>query len=172
MLVLKRFRWLSLPLWLIVSFGAIALDFEEEPKWAESAVLLPPLPKDQDLLRFDVSRLSHNTFYVDASSISVGDDGVVRYTLVIESPSGVRNISYEGMRCNTAERRAYAFGVSGSGWGAVRQQAWQSIRGNSMNRHYAALFSEYFCAPGSEVRSAGDALTALRRGGVGVTATP
>lgn len=172
MLAPKRFLWLSLPLWLLASFGAIALDLEDGPKWAESAVVLPSQPKDRDLVRFDVSRLSRNAFFVDSASLSVGDDGVVRYTLVIESPSGIRNVSYEGMRCSTAERRVYAFGGAGGGWSPAQQQSWQAIRGNSLNRHYAALFSEYFCVPGSEVRSVGDVLAALRRGGVGVMTTP
>jgi hypothetical protein len=153
----KRFLWLSLPLWLLASFGAIALDLEDGPKWAESAVVLPSQPKDRDLVRFDVSRLSRNAFFVDSASLSVGDDGVVRYTLVIESPSGIRNVSYEGMRCSTAERRVYAFGGAGGGWSPAQQQS---------------LFSEYFCVPGSEVRSVGDVLAALRRGGVGVMTTP
>jgi hypothetical protein len=174
LLVLARkiLRWLCIALWLLASCEAVAIDLDDEPKWAESPVVLPSPPKDSDLLRFDVSRASRNVFYVDAASLSVGDDGVVRFTLVIESPSGVKNISYEGMRCSSAERRVYAFGEVGGGWSLARQQAWQVIRGNSLNRHYAALYSEYFCIPGREVRSASDALTVLRRGGVNITTMP
>ena len=37
----------------------------------------------------------------------------LRFTLVIVSPSGARNVSYEGMNCSTGERRLYAFGRPG-----------------------------------------------------------
>lgn len=168
MQALKVVRWGGLLLLLAASFGAAAWDADEETKWVESAIALPAPPKDENLLRFEVSRLTSNIFYIDAVSLSIGDDGVVRYTLVVQSPSGVRNVSYEGMRCSTAERRSYAYGAADGGWSPARQSAWSRIRGNSLNRQYAALFSEYFCVPGSEVTSAVAAVSALRRGGAGM----
>ena len=42
------------------------------------------------------------------TSLTVGTDGVVRYTVVVTSPAGARNVNYEGIRCDTYEWRLYA----------------------------------------------------------------
>ena len=142
---------------------------DEESTWTEAEVSstnFPALPKDENLIPFDVSRLSSNTFFVDAASISMGKDEVIRYTLVIKSPSGTRNISYEGMRCTTTERRAYAFASNNGNWSPSRRSGWQTIQGNSLNRHYAALYASYFCPPGAEIISATAAISILRKGGI------
>lgn len=53
-------------------------------------------------------------FFVDAATLSVSDDGIVRYVLVARSPGGVDNVSLEGMRCATSEVRIYALGRDGA----------------------------------------------------------
>jgi len=56
-------------------------------------------------------RLRH---YIDGRHISVGADEVVRYTLVLESRSGVRNLSFEGLRCTpNGAFKVYAYGNQG-----------------------------------------------------------
>lgn len=54
---------------------------------------------------FRVGAITDTHYFIDGSTISVGADQVIRYTLVIVSSSGAQNISYEGMRCLTAEKR-------------------------------------------------------------------
>ncbi|MDR2678814.1 MAG: CNP1-like family protein, partial [Zoogloeaceae bacterium] len=65
----------------------------EKPEWKENEVALPPYPQDGDLISLYVSATAQNRFFVDLANLSVGSDGVVRYTLVVISPSGVRNVS-------------------------------------------------------------------------------
>lgn len=165
---MRVFKHLILAALLALGAGQAAaiIEFEEGPAWAESSVSLPLPPQESSLQGFLVSALATNRFFVDTNSVSVGDDGVVRFTLVIQAPSGVRNVSYEGMRCSTGERRAYAYGAADGTWSPARQSDWQRIRSTLINRHYAALFSEYFCIPGAEVRTASAAVEALRHGGV------
>ncbi|MDR2165720.1 MAG: CNP1-like family protein [Zoogloeaceae bacterium] len=122
--------------------------FEEKPEWKENEVELPPYPKDEDLARFYVSATARNRFFVDLAHLSVGSDGVVRYTLVIVSPAGVRNVTREGMRCQTAERRIYASGRLDGVWSKTRGERWFPVREATANRHHAALYSEFFCPGG------------------------
>lgn len=121
-------------------------DFDDINKpWQEIAIQLPPLPQKENLLEFDVGPATTMTFAVDGKSISVGDDAVVRYTLVSRSPSGAENISYEGIRCETQERKLYAFGHKDAGWTRSRRDKWERYTGTVANSQHAALARDYFC---------------------------
>lgn len=125
---------------------------------------LPAFPKDVDLKAFYVSPTTDNRFYIDRKSVSVVDDGVVRYTLVVVSSSGSRNVSFEGMRCESGEIRRYAFGRADGTWSKSRNARWEPIEGGAVrNRHHAALFGEYFCPAGGIVGTAAEAIRALDR---------
>lgn len=150
------------------SAGVLAAGFDseyEEKRWEEVEAQLPAFPKPESLDSFFVSATTDNKFMVDRDSISVGADGVVRYTLVVLSSSGVQNVSYDGLRCATAERRLYAFGRSDKTWSKARSNQWSKIQENTLNRHHAALFFEFFCPNGNIVRDANEARMALRSGG-------
>lgn len=137
----------------------------EELIWEEIQPQLPAAPKEAALLPFFVSASTQNRFFVDGDSISVGSDGVVRYALVVVSAAGARNVSYEGIRCDTGERRLYAFGRADGSWSKARGNAWVKIKDSSLNRQHAALYNEYFCPIGNIVRDADEARMALRAGG-------
>lgn len=134
-------------------------------RWQESEVSMPAPPARERLQAFYVSATTENRFMLDPETISVGNDGVVRYVLIVESASGARNVSYEGIRCESAERRLYAFGRADGSWSPARGKLWVPIQGNSLNRQHAALYSEYFCPNGTIVRNADEARAALRAGG-------
>lgn len=140
-------------------------DDEEKKAWQEMEVHFPAFPQPDKLIPFEVSATTNNRFLIDGDSLSVGSDGVLRYTLVIVSPSGAQNISYEGMRCATGERRVYALGRADRTWSKARTDRWQPVAENTLNRQHAALFSDYFCAIGVPLRDADDARRALLYGG-------
>ncbi len=148
--------------------SSVAAEFDneyDEKPWAEVEVRLPSFPEPGNLVQFRVGSVADTTFFVDAQSLSYGADGVLRFTLEVVSPSGVRNISYEGMRCETGERRFYAFGRADRTWSKARGNQWVKISGTSSN-HHVELFSNYFCPPGSPVvSSAEEAQSILRSGG-------
>lgn len=152
---------------LLHAFSAMAASDEGAGpgKWEELEAQLPAFPKDGNLQSFYVSAATDNRFYIDPLSISVGDDGVVRYTLAVISSAGVKNISFEGMRCETGERRLYAFGRSDGNWSKSRSTQWVRVVEATANRHHSALFQEYFCPGGVIVRSPEEARSALLRGG-------
>lgn len=132
---------------------------------ASRVVELPAFPKPENLIPFVVSATTDNEFMIDGESLAVSSDRVVSYTLVIVSSAGARSISYEAIRCDTAERRLYAFGHSDGTWSRARSDDWQKIHERTANRQHAALYREYFCPIGSMVRDADDARRVLRSGG-------
>ena len=137
----------------------------EEKAWAEIAVQLPAFPKEADLLEFKVGAIVNTRFFIDAESISVGSDDVIRYTLIVVSSGGARNISYEGMRCATGERRFYAFGHPDSGWSKAKGSRWSRVSGGT-NNHHVELYANYFCTVGAPVVNADAIRFGLRNGGL------
>ncbi|MBO3716246.1 MAG: CNP1-like family protein [Candidatus Accumulibacter sp.] len=162
-----RTHWLlAVLLALPLSGGAESYDPDGEQRPApEPEVELPAFPRTENLLPFTVSATTNNQFLIDSSSLSVGSDGVTRYTLVIVSPSGARNVSYEGMKCTTGERRLYALGRTDETWARARNDRWTRITNSTLNRHHAALFSEYFCPITVVQQTPEQMIDTLRRGG-------
>lgn len=142
-------------------------DFDDEYEkktWQEIEVQLPPVTKQENWLPFYVSAATTNRFFIDGASLSVGSDGVVRYVLIVLSPEGARNVTYEGMRCETRERRIYAAGRADGSWSKARKNEWVRIQDAYANRQHAALFLEYFCPVGTIVNNAAEARKALKQG--------
>ena len=144
-------------------------DFDEEKKpWVEIEAQLPSYPKQENLIGFDAGAATQHRFYIDAPSLSVGEDGVVRYTVVVKSGGGATNVSFEGMRCATQEQKLYAVGRRDGGWVRARDPRWRRIEYRELNRHHAVLYSEFLC-PERHVRmmTAKQMLEALKRASAG-----
>jgi len=139
-------------------------DFDVKP-WQEIESGLPPAPRPENLLAFHVSAVATSRFLIDASTLSVGKDGVVRYVLVIETSGGARNVSFEGIRCDTWERRLYAFGRPDGSWSKARSNQWTGIRNPAINQYHAVLGRNYFCPNGVAILSAEEGVGALKAGG-------
>ncbi|TAL97240.1 MAG: hypothetical protein EPN73_07255 [Paraburkholderia sp.] len=121
---------------------------DKPTNWVENKVdELPPLPQQANLLPFDVSQNTPLHFFLDSKSVSVGSDGVVRYTVVITTPTGARNVNYEGIRCDTYEWRLYAgLDADHKGWDRTVANAFSRIENGELNAYHAALYQDYFCA--------------------------
>ena len=120
------------------------LDQEKKP-WEELQTQLPPYPKPENLLKFDIGSNTSNSYFVDAASISVSEDGIVRYTLVIKTGGGATNVSFEGIRCESRQLRVYAFGHPNSQWSRARNAGWREIEPREINGYHYALFRDYYC---------------------------
>jgi len=139
-------------------------DDAEKKEFIEREVKLPPFPKDGSLLQFDPSAANSNRFFDDADSISIDDDGTVRYTLVIKTPSGGENVSYEAIRCETTEQKAFAFGRRDGTWSNARAPVWRKIRYQDVNRQHGVLYANYFCPDGAPIASVKDAINRFKYG--------
>ena len=137
-------------------------EFDGKP-WEVLMTQLPSYPKPENFLRVHVSPTTAFEFFVDAASVSVGQDGIVRYALIARSTSGgAVNVSYEGIRCQPLERKLYAFGRSDSAWSPARIPQWVPI--SQTNPQHAALAEDFFCPESRRVRTTEEAVQALRRG--------
>jgi len=123
-------------------------DADTDALKAESPVVLPAPFQKNNLLSFYVSPTTTLDFAVDAKSVSVTEEGIVRFVLVVTSQSGASNISYEGIRCSTGERKLYAVGQTNGSWTAARRDVWETIIDRGINRQHAALAKDYFCETG------------------------
>jgi len=130
--------------------------FDDTAKWQELQHQLPPYPKPENFIPITLGARSSNQFFVDYASLSASEDGVVRYSMVVKSPSGAETTSFEGMRCTTGERKLYAFGrndgKSGGEWARNRYAKWEPIQGRSLNDFRRELFYHYFCTVEGAVR--------------------
>lgn len=164
---MSLFRSAPLLLAAMLASAAVFADFEEDyesKEWQEIEVQLPAAPKQETLLPFYVSAATENRFFIDGATLTVGGDGVVRYVLLVLTPQGARNVTYEGMRCQTRERRIYASGRQDGSWSKARKNEWVRIQDAYANRQHAALFLEYFCPIGNIVQDAAEARNALIKG--------
>ena len=121
--------------------------FDTTSNWTELQVSsLPALPQPGNLLPFDVSQYSQLNYSVDSKSLSVGSDGVVRMTVVINSPQGAHNVYYEGVRCATFEWRLYAAANENTtAWDRGVENEWARMPRGGLNGYQAALATDYLC---------------------------
>ena len=144
-------------------WGEPKFEFEEDKPWAEVAAQLPPYPKAENLIPFNVSAATPNRHFIDAASISVGADKVIRYTVVIEAAGGARNVTVEGLRCESGERRLYAYGQPDGSWSKARNAGWEGIKFRSLLSYHKALFEDVFCPDGIQVKDSAEAERNLRQ---------
>ena len=120
----------------------------QEPEyWKEGDSKLPPFPEEADLVAFRVdlpsSRFSH---FIDGKHLAIGKDDVVRYTLVLRSKTGTDNVSFEGIRCDSAQYRVYAYGSRGT-FTPLEPSSWQPIGEGDPDLAHRELQRFYLCEP-------------------------
>lgn len=136
-------------------------DANQKP-WKEIQARIPSYPGTGDLIPFDVGGASRHRFYIDARSLSVGEDEVVRYTLVVKTTGGATNVSFEGIRCDSRQQKLYAFGRADGSWVRAHNPQWRRIEDQDVNRHHYVLSWEFFCSGRQPQGSANEVLRLLR----------
>jgi hypothetical protein len=142
-------------------------NYEEPEAWQElQEVEPPPFPKQENLVEFYVSAVATNKYFIDASSLAAGTDGVVRYVLLVQTSGGATNVSFEGMHCREMRWKHYATGRSDGTWtkSRVARIDWRPIENKPVNRHHAALSRDLFCPMGNAIFTADEGRNALRLG--------
>lgn len=166
---------ITLICWLVAGLFAVGsataqwegwdYNFDREIKpWTEMQTQIPAYPGDENLISLDVGAATPHRFFVDAKSVSVSKDGIVRYTLVVKAAGGATNVSFEGIRCLTRERKYYAIGRDDKTWVRARNPHWRYIEPKQIDTQYMTLAAEYFCRGKIMVESAEEIVQALRRG--------
>lgn len=140
---------------------------EEGAPWQEQLEIEPPaFPKQENLREYYVSAVATNKYFIDASTLAVGADDVVRYVLVVQTGGGATNVSFEGIHCKERSWKHYATGRSDGTWMKSRAHHldWRPIENKPVNRHHAALSRDLFCPNGVAIKNADDGRNALRLG--------
>ncbi len=140
-------------------------EFEEGEAWKEIDIKIPPYPDDGDLMELylDVPNQSRFTYYMDEESLTISkSDYVVRYTMVIESKTGTRNIFYEGMRCNTLEYKTYAFGTGKGKFRPSKKPEWKSMIDSGYKKLRMDLMEYYLCDERKLPRERSEIITRIK----------
>jgi hypothetical protein len=137
-----------------------------QPKgaWSEINSPLPPYPRAENLAEFQIAGTTSFRFFADLASVRVDADGVVRFTVIARSASGVENVSFEGIHCESREYKVYAYGSTDRTWIRPRNPTWQSISSTSNNDLRNSLYRYYLCPKGLAQRDAKKAVAVLKRG--------
>jgi hypothetical protein len=142
-------------------------NFADVDVWKEAQdISLPPYPADENLVEVDVSPVATNAYYIDSSTLAPGNDGVIRYVLVVKTSGGATNVSFEGIHCRERNWKHFASGRSDKTWAksqALRQD-WKKIENKPLNPVHAILSRDFFCPLGSPIASAEEGRQALRLG--------
>lgn len=137
------------------STNKIYVPEDNKDKFVEQDIPFPAYPDDANLLAFPIDARGTNYQYkMDLKSLRVDADGVTRYTMVIESPSGARNVIYEGIRCITNEYKTYAYGTASSEFQKNSTARWKRANDRGGINYQADLAENFLCDPeGSNIRA-------------------
>ena len=119
---------------------------KETALWRESDLQLPDYPQERELINLQIDNTRNAYKYkIGARGISTGKDGVVRYTLALESRKGSANVVYEGVRCSSREYKTYAYGDSKGQFRAVKKPKWRRIKAGGVMVYRKELLQFYLC---------------------------
>ena len=170
----RCFQTLAIVVSLMMVFPLNAEDVSElndlredikDYQWQEQNESLPELPKAENLIPFAVVNRGYDnySYSIDSASLSIGEyDGVRRYTVVITSRSGVRNLRYEAIRCETGEYKTYAYAVGDGAFRSYTAPKWQNIGREGSGRYRYTLFDEVYCRNYDTDMTLADILRTLR----------
>lgn len=116
-------------------------------QWKELGVAPPTYPSDPDLIAVRMPATYTLKVYLDEKSISLAQDGITRFTLVIESALGNRNVFFEGYHCDTREYKTYASGTSDKTFEPIKKPKWEKIAYYDTNAFRFQLLRYYVCDP-------------------------
>ncbi len=137
----------------------------DEAEWKEGELKLPPYPKADNLIEFEVRGAGSFRFFVDAESIAIGEDNIVRYISVARSRAGVESVSFDGLRCSTVSHRVYATGrPAEKDWAVARTGGWKKLSLGAPGRQHLVLLRDFFCPSGFTISSRKEGVNALQLG--------
>ena len=144
---------------------ALAQRTDAEPApWQEAEVRLPDTVNLARVVTFELTRPASLVFGIEADSLRIDTDGVVRYAFVARSSSGAVNVLFEGMRCQTAEVKLYAHWDKGSGWTPVVASEWKPLSFQGPTRRAMQMARGGICAQSMPNGSPALILSTLRNG--------
>jgi hypothetical protein len=137
---------------------------DPELDWVETEAPPPPKFDEKKLVVFDKPIGSSLTYSVAPETIDISkEDGVIRYVMVAASPSGAKNVMYEGLHCARGEVKTYARSSSDGGWNAVANAQWRSVYDGAVSAHARRFAREGACDNASPTGSVPELLSRLKK---------
>ena len=137
--------------------------YANDAEWKESEAPLPPPFDVNKLVIFDVPSSVSLVYGIDPATVSISKtDSLVRYVVVATSASGVRNIMYEALRCETGEFKIYARYSPSGKWDAVTTPQWRSVFDNMPSKHPLRLARAGACDAAAPVGSVRELVSKLK----------
>lgn len=117
-----------------------------EKPWAQNHISLPPFPRASDLLplRIDSGDADYK-YFIDVNSVTLTPDEVLRYTVIIQAPSGSSNIIYEGIRCATKEAKTLAYGTKDGNFRLMPDPEWNYVHTRGALSYRTTMVEIYVC---------------------------
>lgn len=129
---------------LCLAAGVAQAQILGDANWQEGEVPPPPSFRLDRLVRFEVLASSPIVYAVDPQTFQISPtDRVVRYVMVASSPSGARNVFYEGIRCPTGEVKTYGH-HNGQAWVMAQEPQW-TLMSSRPSRHAFQLARQGAC---------------------------
>ena len=142
---------------LLGSAASASAQLLDKPDWKESETPAPPAFDFNKLLTFDVTANPSMVYGVDPASIRISNsDSLVRYVVVATSPSGVRNVMYEGLHCATGEVKTYARYTPDGKWQPASNPQWRSVFDKTPSMHALAFARLGACDARAPATSVGE----------------
>ncbi|MBB1077400.1 CNP1-like family protein [Rhodoferax sp. 4810] len=165
---IRLVRWLAPAL-----LGALALTLAtglhaqlapEDPDWKESEAPPPPAFSVDKLLPLAMPPYVSLKFGIDPATLSIAEDGIVRYVVVARNTGGSVTAMYEAIRCSTGEVKTYARAGNTGAWSMVSEPQWRGLTDNLPSKH-AWVFARQAACDGraAAASSTADIVKALKK---------
>ncbi len=119
----------------------------DQKKQPESdQITFPQAPRQANLVALD-SELTDGRYeyFIDRASVSMGSDQILRYTVVLQSDTGARNVFYEGIRCATSEFKTYAYATQSGEFRPMTSASWRKLSTTAPYDYRRLLAQRYVC---------------------------
>ncbi len=138
---------------------------EEPAPWQEAPTAPPAAWSTERAVEFRLDAQTTLRYAIDPQTLSVGEDGVVRYVFIARSSSGAINALYEGVRCQTAEVKVYArWDPDAREWRSNPAEPWRALEFRGVTRRAMQMARGGLCDGTSANRSTSAMLDQLRNG--------
>ena len=159
----KHYRSLSL-LWCVaLAAGAQAQLIADDPDWRESDTPTPPSFSRDKLLPLEMPPYVTLQFGIDPATLSISQDGIVRYVVVTSNSSGSVSAFYEGIRCAKGEVKVYARAGGSGSWTLVARPEWRALSSNQPSRHAVIFARQAACTGAAAASSTDDIVRAMKK---------
>lgn len=136
--------------------------WEADKPWEEKPIPLPAYPDGAHWQSFEVGPTTRNQHAIDTHTLSIGEDGVVRFALRVQSPDGAETLTFDGLRCETREHKRYAIGRSDTQtWSPSRLAQWRRLeQGQAVLR---TVEEDYLCPDRSPARNVAEVIKRMKQ---------